>query len=422
MKNFSSLVESLPSRSIVVSYAKFDPPSIKHKELLEYTKSLALENNAKHLVFVQSSRNVILSDTERLGYLKEFFPDITFKLIPKSMTLEGSIKGLSSIYKKIHLVSSVDRLNESRQVRLDLLNSFKDIVIECSDEHNYDDLSDDLKCLSESGDFNKFKAKMPDHIREIDCRRLMNEIRHSVGLDPIKEEMKVERDSLREKYLKEEIFNIDDVVESNGVKYSIVARGSNYLTVMDESGAVSKKWLHECKEVKVKNTKVFKKAKENMHYKTLAAYKEQSKQQLNEEPVIDTTRTDNGGRSILRYKDFKRLMDACNGIYEEPAEQKIAAEIQQKVESVEIGASDTQSDKEPKKKKNDTENVKILKPTNKVEEDVHSADYSYNPHTRRRFRAHVVSFKNSRHGAQLQRVESEPKNKNKTEPMVKPEN
>ena len=75
-----------------------------------------------------------------------------------------------------------------------------------------------------------------------------------------------------------------------------------------------------------------------------------------------------------------------------------------------------------RKKKNDTENVKILKPTNKVEEDVHSADYSYNPHTRRRFRAHVVSFKNSRHGAQLQRVESEPKNKNKTEPMVKPEN
>ena len=418
MKNFSSLVESLPSRSIVVSYAKFDPPSIKHKELLEYTKSLALENNAKHLVFVQSSRNVILSDTERLGYLKEFFPDITFKLIPKSMTLEGSIKGLSSIYKKIHLVSSVDRLNESRQVRLDLLNSFKDIVIECSDEHNYDDLSNDLKCLSESGDFNEFKAKMPDHIREIDCRRLMNEIRHSIGLDPIKEEMKIERDSLREKYLKEEIFNIDDVVESNGVKYSIVARGPNYLTVMDESGAVSKKWLHECKEVKVKNTKVFKKAKENMHYKNLAAYKEH----LNEEPVIDTTRTDNGGQSILRYKDFKRLMDASNGIYEEPIEQKITTEIQQKIESVEIGTSDTRSDKEPKKKKNDTDCVKILKPTNKVEEDVHSADYSYNPHTERRFRAHVVSFKNSRHGAQLQRAESEPKKKTKTEPMVKPEN
>jgi hypothetical protein len=309
-------------------------------------------------------------------------------------------------------------LNESRQVRLDLLNSFKDIVIECSDERNYDDLSNDLKCLSESGDFDEFKAKMPDHIREIDCRRLMNEIRHSIGLDPIKEEMKVERDSLREKYLKEEIFNIDDVVESNGVKYSIIARGSNYLTVMDESGAVSKKWLHECKEVKVKNTKVFKKAKENMHYKNLAAYKEQ----LNEEPVIDTTRTDNGGQSILRYKDFKRLMDASNGIYEEPIEQKITTEIQQKIESVEIGTSDTRSDKEPKKKKNDTENVKILKPTNKVEEDVHSADYSYNPHTGRRFRAHVVSFKNSRHGAQLQRVESEPKNKNKTEPMVKPEN
>jgi hypothetical protein len=115
-------------------------------------------------------------------------------------------------------------------------------------------------------------------------------------------------------------------------------------------------------------------------------------------------------------------MDACNGIYEEPIEQKITTEIQQKIESVEIGTSDTRSDKEPKKKKNDTENVKILKPTNKVEEDVHSADYSYNPHTGRRFRAHVVSFKNSRHGAQLQRVESEPKNKNKTEPMVKPEN
>jgi|GEM_PF-5466356 len=404
MKNFSSLMESLPSRSIVVSYANFDPPSIKHKELIELTKSLALENNAKHLVLVQSRKKSILSDTERLGYLKEFFPDTTFKLISSQLTLESSLRSLSSTYKKLHIVSSKDSLLESEQLDRNLRNSFKDIVIVQTHESNYDELSSELRELSEAGDIASFKANMPNDIRDIDVRRLMNEIRQSLGLEVIREEMKIERDSLRERYLNEEIFKIDSIVECSGERYSVVARGSNYLTVVDKVGAVSKKWLHECKEVKTRSTKIFQKAKENMYYKTPAAHSDHNGQ-LNEEPIVDTNRTDNIARSILRYKDFKRLMDASNGVYEEPSEQRL--------ESLEQGTDD--------KKKNKNDSVKILKQTNTVEEDVRSADYSYNPHSGRRFRAHVVSFKNSRHGAQLQRVESEPIKKIKTEPMVTPE-
>lgn len=411
MKNFSSLMESLPSRSIVVSYAKFDPPSIEHQELIEFTKSLALEHKAKHVVFVQSSKNSLLSDTEKLGYLKEFFSDTTFKLVPAASSLEHLLKPLSTTYKKIHLVSSTDTINECQFAANRLMGSVKEVIIESTNEPSADSLSKTLKTLSESGDFNSFKSNMPANIRDVDIRRLMNEMRASLGLDPVREEMKIPHDDLREQYLRGEIFRVDDIIESNGLRYSIVARGSNYLTIIDEMGAVTKKWLHECNVIKAKDKKVFKKAKENMHYKTLAAYKDR----LNEEPVVDTTRTDNIGQSILRYKDFKRLFDAMNGVVETPEEQRV-----QRVESTELNKEDHDDQETDKKnKKGDNENVKILKPTNKVEEDMHSADYTYNPQSGRRHRAHVVTFKNSRHGGQLSRVEQEPIKKKKTEPMVK---
>lgn len=448
MKNYSSLMESLPAKPIVISFANFDPPSIKHQELIETTKTLAEQHNCKHLVFVKSaSRKSILSDTERLGFLKEFFPDVTFKLVSRQLTLEQVITPLSSTYKKIHLVSSVDSLAEC-QLAAKFLSKTCSVLIERSNCFDHDALTDKMKILSESGDFQQFKNLTPEHVREIDARRLMNEIRSTLGLHPIREEIKTKPDNLREQYLREEIFNINDIVENNGELYSIIARGSNYLTVIDEAGAISKKWLHECKVYDGQNTKkIFNKAKENMHYKTLAAirrdmkpFAEAKKQEiptLDSEkdpmdvgPEVDTKRTDNAGGSILRFKDMKRLMDAMNGIYEEPIEQRLSK----------VNEADEQVSSKPKKKQKakdtDNESVKMLGSANKVKsestestkdveatevvEDIHSADYSYNPHTHRRFRAHVISFKNSRHGGQLVRTDHEETEIEPIKPMVKP--
>jgi hypothetical protein len=41
------------------------------------------------------------------------------------------------------------------------------------------------------------------------------------------------------------VFKVGQIVESNGHKYEILNRGSNYLTVVDSDGNTHRKWLHD---------------------------------------------------------------------------------------------------------------------------------------------------------------------------------
>ncbi len=54
-------------------------------------------------------------------------------------------------------------------------------------------------------------------------------------------------ESLRDLYLTGQIWNIDDLVEANGVEGKIVRRGTNYVAFNDKDGKVHKAWLHEIK-------------------------------------------------------------------------------------------------------------------------------------------------------------------------------
>ena len=51
--------------------------------------------------------------------------------------------------------------------------------------------------------------------------------------------------------------SVGDIVEAEGSKFEVVNVGSSYLTVINESGQLVKKWLHECLVIgKSKNNKI----------------------------------------------------------------------------------------------------------------------------------------------------------------------
>jgi hypothetical protein len=79
----------------------------------------------------------------------------------------------------------------------------------------------------------------------MDGRRLMNDVRHGMGLDAIKEQLNLVKDDLREQYFRGEIFNIGDIVEASGIQYEIVKRGSNHLLLKEESGKLVSKWIQD---------------------------------------------------------------------------------------------------------------------------------------------------------------------------------
>jgi hypothetical protein len=102
-----------------------------------------------------------------------------------------------------------------------------------------------MKAIVSKGDYTSFKYQMPTGMRDIDARRLMNEMRHSMGLELIKEDVRFSIDALRDKYFKGEIYHIGDIVESAGEQYEIMDRGSNYLVVVNKTGDLSRKWVKD---------------------------------------------------------------------------------------------------------------------------------------------------------------------------------
>jgi hypothetical protein len=66
-----------------------------------------------------------------------------------------------------------------------------------------------------------------------------------MGLEPIKEQIVLVKDELREKFFRGEIFNEGDIVESAGERFTIIKRGSNHLLLKEASGNLVSKWIQD---------------------------------------------------------------------------------------------------------------------------------------------------------------------------------
>jgi hypothetical protein len=80
----------------------------------------------------------------------------------------------------------------------------------------------------------------------------MNDVRIGLGLEPVKENLILVKDKLREQYFRGEIFNEGDIVESNGDLFTIVKRGSNHLLLKEQSGNLVSKWIQDVKPTEEK--------------------------------------------------------------------------------------------------------------------------------------------------------------------------
>ena len=60
--------------------------------------------------------------------------------------------------------------------------------------------------------------------------------------------VKLVKDELREKYFRGEIFNVGELVESDGEQYEIVKRGSNHLLLKDSQDKLVSKWIQEVRQ------------------------------------------------------------------------------------------------------------------------------------------------------------------------------
>ena len=258
MKKYSQFLKELPSKTVVFAFGRFNPPTTGHELLIKAVKKLAAQNKAEHAIYASKSQDAKknpLTVEKKVHYLKLMFPGTNFVAAnPAERTFIEAAKALNKKYKNIIMVAGSDRIPEYERI-LNTYNgkefNFDTVQVISAGERDPD--ADDASGMSASkmrsvaskGDYSKFKMGLPSSMRDIDGRRLMNDVRHGMGLDAIKEQLNLVKDDLREQYFRGEIFNIGDLVESAGVKYQIVKRGSNHLLLKEKTGKLVSKWIQD---------------------------------------------------------------------------------------------------------------------------------------------------------------------------------
>ncbi len=237
MKNYRQLIKGLPSKTVIMTVGSFNPPTSINEMAFKLVDKLVESHNADHIIYVTEDKDNLPID-RKLYFLELMFGAMNFKPLNES-NLTSELIRLKSKYKDVIVVASEDKskLYESLQV----------ITTENDIDHSK------LKSYVSRGDFTAFKKAMPTTLRELDARRLMNEMRHVQGLELLKEEVKFSVDILREKYFKGEIYHVGDIVESAGQQYEIMDRGSNYLVVVNNTGDLSRKWVKDVSLVEAKS-------------------------------------------------------------------------------------------------------------------------------------------------------------------------
>lgn len=258
MKKYSQFLKELPSKTVVFAFGRFNPPTSGHELLVKAVKKLAASNKADHAIYASKSQDAKknpLSVDKKVHYLDLMFPNTNFVAAnPNERTFIEAAKSLNKKYKNLIMVAGSDRVPEYEKILTKYNGSefhFDTVQVISAGERDPD--SDDasgmsaskMRALATKGDYNGFKKGLPSTMRDIDGRRLMNDVRQGMGLDVVKEQINLVKDELREQYFRGEIFNIGDIVESAGVSYEIVKRGSNHLLLKEESGKLSSKWIQD---------------------------------------------------------------------------------------------------------------------------------------------------------------------------------
>jgi hypothetical protein len=256
MKAYTQFLKELPSKKVVFAFGRFQPPTTGHELLVKAVEKLAKEQTAAHVIYAShtqdKSKNPLPVD-RKVYYLKRMFPEANFKAAGgTTRTFIEVAKELNKKYKNIIMVAGSDRVPEYKKL-LEKYNgtefNFDTISVVSAGERDPD--ADNASGMSgtkmreaaKKGDFNTFKKGLPHTLTTVDGKRLMNEIREGMGMEVVKEEVKFARDWLRESYFRGEIYKVGQFVESNGQRYEILDRGSNYLTVVDGNGSTHRKWI-----------------------------------------------------------------------------------------------------------------------------------------------------------------------------------
>ena len=111
MKDYRQLIRELPSKTIVLACAKFNPPTSGHELLIKAVKTVAEQRNASYAIYASdlsdAKKNPLLIE-KKLQYLNLLFPNTNF--MQYSDNIAEVVSTLKETYRNVIVVTSADKV------------------------------------------------------------------------------------------------------------------------------------------------------------------------------------------------------------------------------------------------------------------------------------------------------------------------
>jgi len=269
-------------KSIAFAFGRFNPPTIGHEKLIQKVASVPADDYKIYISRSQDSKKNPLNPNEKLKVMKDMFPRYANKIeiIPSNMVLELATKLFNKGYREIIMVAGSDRVREFETILKKYNNiksrhgmyNFDKINVVSAGERDPDAegavgmSASKMRDAAEKGDIKTFSKGVPSSYRNTSI--LMKMVRRGMNLaaqtelgtsgsvgaylgyreKPIVSMEEFEQQQIRDLYVREMIFNINDRVNyvKEDIQGIIKRRGTNYIVLEDNNNNLHKAWIWDC--------------------------------------------------------------------------------------------------------------------------------------------------------------------------------
>ena len=258
-------------KSLAFSFGRFNPPTTGHEKLINKVASINTDDYRIYLSRSQDPNKNPLSPREKLAIMKRMFPRHARKIEINTTNMILDI--CTMLYKKgysdIVMVVGSDRVREFDTIIKKYNNvksrhgfyNFDKINIVSAGERDPDAegaagmSASKMRAAAAKGDITNFQKGLP---RGVNADALMKDVRRGMKLAanymyiqnvrPIASLEEFEQQQIRDLYIREMIFNINDEVDyiKEDIKGKVVRKGTNYVVLEDNNNNLHKAWIWDC--------------------------------------------------------------------------------------------------------------------------------------------------------------------------------
>ena len=258
-------------KSIAFTFGRFNPPTIGHEKLINKVKSVPANDYKIYLSRSEDPKKNPLSPRQKLDVMKKIFPSHArnIEINTTNMILDIATKLYNQGYSEVNMVVGSDRVREFETI----LNKYNDV----KSRHGYYNFTSikvvsagerdpdaegatgmsasKMRAAASKGDLASFKKGLPSNANAEkifkDVRKGMNlaaNYLHMPVVKPIASMEEFEQQQIRDLYIREMIFNINDEVDyvKEDIKGKVVRRSTNYVVLEDNNNNLHKAWIWDC--------------------------------------------------------------------------------------------------------------------------------------------------------------------------------